>query len=361
MIIIIIILYINGYIKRSNYTPNTPTLLKNMRAVFCKKTPTPTLVVRKTERIYHGSHRGIDKYNVYNSRVPIVANNGKKTLSGVRLVCRAQLGPPWDMQAFKDWAALERLGSHLDDDDEMFQTVGRFEQIYYSVSVAYWGILLASILSGNAILTKLGQFKIFVSLMCAASFAFTTWFAARCLKDIRTHADSTNVDGDLSGFYRYGWRFLFWLGFVLFYILPTYPSMANMLAIPGAVMCLYGMVLVASSALIVGTWSFMGDPNVPMRLITVGPYSLLRHPQALGNMLFVTGFAIAGGSLWSALAFIASFAFYRAHIIPLEEQMLLEAYPSSYSHYMQRVPAFSGALMLLLVIQAALMWRFGFQ
>ena len=50
----------------------------------------------------------------------------------------------------------------------------------------------------------------------------------------------------------------------------------------------------------------MGDPNIPMNLITVGPYSLLRHPQALGNLLFLCGFALAGGSFWSALAFVGS-------------------------------------------------------
>jgi len=76
-------------------------------------------------------------------------------------------------------------------------------------------------------------------------------------------------------------------------------------------------------------------------------------------MLFLTGFALAGGSLWSALAFVASFVLYQKHIIPLEEEMLTEAFPNSYTHYKERVPAFSWALILLLVIIAVLMWRFG--
>lgn len=279
-----------------------------------------------------------------------------------RFRCRSLgIGPPWDIGAFKNWAAINHFDEAIDEKTKQLQKqVLRFEQTYYSISLGYWGIWLAAMLSGNVLLTRLSQFKVFCFLMCSSSVAFSSWFAARCIKDVYKVHDEQDMIVDLSGFYRYGWRALFWLAFVLFYIVPTYPQMANFFAIPGAVMCLYGLVLVGSSAAIIGTWSFMGDPNVPMKLITVGPYALLRHPQALGNILFVTGFALAGGSLWSALSFIASFILYRKHIIPLEEEMLTEAFPSSYTHYKERVPAFSGALMLLLVIQAALMWRFGF-
>jgi len=273
-----------------------------------------------------------------------------------RVACEASLGPPWDLNAFKNWTAIGQFESN----SETIQTISRFEHFYYTISVTYWAILLASILSGNTVLTRLAQFKVFVSLMCIASFAFASWFLARCIKDVQNHTESITVDKDLSGLYRYGWRALFWLGFVLFYAAPTASApVTDLLAIPGAVMCLYGLALVASSAVIVGTWSFMGDPNVPHRLITVGPYALLRHPQALGNILFVTGFAVSGGALWSVVAFCASFILYSRYIIPLEEEMLTEAFPSSYVHYKERVPAFSGALMLLLVIQAALFWRFG--
>lgn len=272
------------------------------------------------------------------------------------IACKASLGPPWDLNAFKNWTAI----GQFETDSDTIKTISRFEHFYYTISVTYWAILLASILSGNTVLTRLAEFKVFVSLMCIASFAFASWFLARCIKDVENHTESITVDKDLSGLYRYGWRALFWLGFVLFYAAPSASAaVTDMLAIPGAVMCLYGLALVASSAVIVGTWSFMGDPNVPHRLITVGPYALLRHPQALGNILFVTGFAVSGGALWSVVAFCASFVLYSRYIIPLEEEMLTEAFPSSYMHYKERVPAFSGALMLLLVIQAALFWRFG--
>jgi protein-S-isoprenylcysteine O-methyltransferase Ste14 len=93
--------------------------------------------------------------------------------------------------------------------------------------------------------------------------------------------------------------------------------------------------------------------------VCVCRYSLLRHPQALGNLLFVCGFALTGGSLWSALAFLGAGMLYGRNIVPLEEQMLTEAFPNSYVHYCERVPRFSGALLLLLVVQTAVMIRYG--
>lgn len=280
-----------------------------------------------------------------------------------RVRCQAHgMGPPWDIGAFTNWSAINHFDQAIDEKTkELQKQVVRFEQTYYTISVGYWGIWLAAMLSGNTLLTKMSQFKFFCFVMCISSVAFSSWFAARCIKDVyKVHDDTDAMSLDLSGFYRYGWRALFWLAFVLFYIVPTYPYVANVFAIPGAVMCLYGLVLIGSAAAITGTWSFMSDPNVPLKLITVGPFAVVRHPNSLGNMLFLIGFALSGGSLCSALSFIASFALYCKHIIPLEEEMLTEAFPSSYTHYKERVPAFSWALIILLVIIAVLMWRFGF-
>jgi protein-S-isoprenylcysteine O-methyltransferase Ste14 len=41
-------------------------------------------------------------------------------------------------------------------------------------------------------------------------------------------------------------------------------------------------------------FSFMGSPSVPRRLQTGGVYALLRHPQALGNMMFLIGGRMGG-------------------------------------------------------------------
>lgn len=228
------------------------------------------------------------------------------------------------------------------------------------ISIGYWSLWLAALLSGNTVLTKISSFSVFCWAMLAASFSFCAYFLARMIKAVgRPHELMAAMQSDVSGLNRYSWRTLFWAGFALFYVAPTSVFVSRYLGAFGSVMCLYGLILVGSSALLIKTWSFMGDPNIPMNLITVGPYSLLRHPQALGNLLFVCGFALTGGSLWSALAFVGSGMLYARNIVPLEEAMLEEAFPNSYAHYCERVPRFSGALLLLLVVQTVMMIRVG--
>eukprot|EP00889_Picochlorum_renovo_P002835 jgi/Picre1/29865/NNA_005247.t1 len=272
-----------------------------------------------------------------------------------RVACEASLGPPWDLNAFKNWTAIGQFESN----SETIQTISRFEHFYYTISVTYWAILLASILSGNTVLTRLAQFKVFVSLMCIASFAFASWFLARCIKDVQNHTESITVDKDLSGLYRYGWRALFWLGFVLFYAAPTASApVTDLLAIPGAVMCLYGWHWLLHLLLLL-------DMVVHGRPERSSPFNhgwavcLVASSPGSGEYSVCDWVCRSGGALWSVVAFCASFILYSRYIIPLEEEMLTEAFPSSYVHYKERVPAFSGALMLLLVIQAALFWRFG--
>lgn len=93
-------------------------------------------------------------------------------------------------------------------------------------------------------------------------------------------------------------------------------------------------------------------------MATTGPYALLRHPQALGNMLFLVGFSFAGACLSATAAFLASFYLYCTSVLPKEEAMLEQAFGAKYRHYKERVPAFAWGLILLLVVEAVLMWRF---
>lgn len=71
-------------------------------------------------------------------------------------------------------------------------------------------------------------------------------------------------------------------------------SFADYTGTPGMVMSLFGAALALAAALQVGHYSFMGQPQVPRKLETGGVYALLRHPQALGNMLFLIGGWVAG-------------------------------------------------------------------
>ena len=102
----------------------------------------------------------------------------------------------------------------------------------------------------------------------------------------------------------------------------------------------------------------MGEAQVPRRLSTTGVYALLRHPQALGNMLFLVGFSVAGGALYASAAFVLAFGLYIGTQVPREERMLIEAFGEKYERYCERVPRFAWALLLLLVLEAVMLLKF---
>lgn len=75
-------------------------------------------------------------------------------------------------------------------------------------------------------------------------------------------------------------------------------------------------------------------------------------------MLFLVGFSLSGGAVASAVAFAASFALYCIAVLPKEESMLESTFTSKYRHWKERVPRFAWGLLLLLILEAVLMWRF---
>ena len=239
-----------------------------------------------------------------------------------------------------------------------------FENLVYHIQILYFAVLFLSILSGNRHLTNLASFANFVTAMFLASAMFTGYSATRWLADVREHlADVNRRRKDFRALLRYAWSAVFWSGFCLWYAVPplTAPTIIQWTGIAGAICCLYGIALAGSSALMIGSWSFLGPPATPRRLVTGGPYALLRHPQALGNFLAVIGFSLAGGSVVAAAAFALSFALYTYTTVPKEERLLEAAFGAKYRHYCEKTPPFAWALVMLCILEAVLIWRYGVQ
>lgn len=143
------------------------------------------------------------------------------------------------------------------------------------------------------------------------------------------------------------------------YVAPPIASVIEWTGTVGAVMSLFGLILAFSAAMMVGSWSFLGtQTQIPNRILTTGPYALLRHPQGLGNILFLLGFSLAGGSLFSFAAFLVAFILYVKVLVPAEEAVLEGAFHLKYEKYKEQTPAFAWALLLLLVVEVVLMWRY---
>lgn len=83
--------------------------------------------------------------------------------------------------------------------------------------------------------------------------------------------------------------------------------------------------------------AFFGDVEpVTDRLVTTGPYRMVRHPLYLGMFVATTGLAIAFRSLWGMLITLAVFVpvgLYRAR---LEERALVQRFGANWELYVQR-------------------------
>jgi protein-S-isoprenylcysteine O-methyltransferase Ste14 len=75
------------------------------------------------------------------------------------------------------------------------------------------------------------------------------------------------------------------------------------------------------------------------QLAQTGPYSLVRHPLYTGNILLVTGFAIANTSYWAVPLAIFFFWFYYPPAIEYEDRKLRGIFGQSWDEWAGRTPA----------------------
>ena len=74
-------------------------------------------------------------------------------------------------------------------------------------------------------------------------------------------------------------------------------------------------------------------------LITVGPYSLCRHPLYFFSLVGGIGLALCTETLSAPILFMLAFALYYPHVIRTEEAFLSTTFPG-YEEYRKRVPLF---------------------
>jgi protein-S-isoprenylcysteine O-methyltransferase Ste14 len=127
------------------------------------------------------------------------------------------------------------------------------------------------------------------------------------------------------------------------------PLLAYRIALPVAANTLGVLLFVLGAGLQIWTVilltmpGIMGMPEVtrtvPGRLITAGPFGVLRHPTYLSHTLM-----LAGLFLWTEVAALGAVAVIDAlvvnsMVIPLEERELLERFGKEYEEYRRKVPS----------------------
>src|SRR5438132_7221667 len=133
---------------------------------------------------------------------------------------------------------------------------------------------------------------------------------------------------------------LVWIPFVVAYVLPLSIELAYGLQLAGVVLAV-GSALFAAWAM----WSLGRSYGIRMdlfeghRLVTEGPYRVVRHPMYLGILIFQIGATLA---MESALLLVATIVYaipFTIARIVAEEHVLIQGLGDQYRSFVSRVPA----------------------
>ena len=87
----------------------------------------------------------------------------------------------------------------------------------------------------------------------------------------------------------------------------------------------------------------MGVPevttSVPGKLVTSGPYNLVRHPTYLSHTLMLLGLFFMTGLAALGMVTIVDAFMVNVIVIPLEEKELAQRFGKKYEEYLQKVPS----------------------
>ena len=112
----------------------------------------------------------------------------------------------------------------------------------------------------------------------------------------------------------------------------------------GTVLFLAGAILNVWTILLLTPLGLIGIPEilprVGGRLMTGGPYSIVRHPTYLAHALMLSGVFLMSGVITVAVLTLVDLVLMNAVIIPLEERELLSRFGDDYKKYKEKVPGF---------------------
>ncbi len=120
------------------------------------------------------------------------------------------------------------------------------------------------------------------------------------------------------------------------------------IGVPSALRAIEILLLLSGTALhvwtgvLLGIWGLIGLPEISLRLksklVTEGPFAVVRHPPYLGHPLMFSGVFLMTGVVTMAYITLLDLLIINAIIVPLEERELLRRFGEPYRLYRNRVP-----------------------
>jgi protein-S-isoprenylcysteine O-methyltransferase Ste14 len=114
--------------------------------------------------------------------------------------------------------------------------------------------------------------------------------------------------------------------------------------IAGWIIFILGMMLQIWTLRLLGGWGIMGLPEVTQivesRIVTSGPFSVIRHPTYLSHTIMYAGVFLITGVITTCIITLLDIIIINRIVIPLEDRELVERFGEEYRTYQERVPAF---------------------
>ncbi len=151
------------------------------------------------------------------------------------------------------------------------------------------------------------------------------------------------------GLLTYSMPLIIWLPFAYFIyknrevFLQYKIEIPVVLNITGTVLLILGTLLHLWTARILGLLGIIGVPEISDKIkgkiVTEGPFLVVRHPTYLAHTLMFSGVFLITGVIPVVIITMLDFLVINVLVIPLEERELLNRFKEDYELYQKKVPS----------------------